>query len=67
VGRRHDQDDQTRRGAAASARVEDELREARDEVFRAYVRAREQALRLGEDPGSGGRPQHPAPSRDQEA
>jgi hypothetical protein len=66
VARRHDQDEQTLRGAAASARVEDELREARDEVFRAYVRAREQARRLGEDPGSGGRPQHPAPSRDQE-
>jgi hypothetical protein len=48
VGRRRDEDEQAQGGEAASARVEDELREARDEVFRAYVRAREQAHRLGE-------------------
>jgi hypothetical protein len=48
VGRRRDEDDRARGGEAASARVEEELREARDGVFRAYVRAREQARRLGE-------------------
>ena len=42
-------DDDPQRGEAASANVEDQLREARSEVFRAYVRVQQQTAGLADD------------------
>jgi hypothetical protein len=50
VARRRDEDqEQTHRGAAG---VGEQVREARSEVFRAYVRAREQASLLPDEADS---------------
>jgi hypothetical protein len=50
VARRRDQDQQQAEGGAA--RLGEQVREARNEVFRAYVRAREQASLLPDDADS---------------
>jgi hypothetical protein len=65
VSRRPDDDEQALHGDAVTARVNQQVRDARHEVFRAYRRAREQARRLadgddGAPPAAGG----PPPARD---
>jgi hypothetical protein len=58
VNRRRDEDEQGLHGEAVNARVNEQVREARDEVFRAYVRAREQGHRLA-DEADGDDPPYP--------